>query len=143
MESEPRPAKSPLALILVAGVFLACGAWALGETVRDLVQGRLRINLYIVQLPIGIGLLAHSAFLRRGALVLLWLGYFGVLLFVVLAATGSPMISTTWLRAEGALPPHYAFPIGLALFLLIRWQHHVLDRPDVVKLFDPEAIARS
>lgn len=75
--------------------------------------------------------------------MLLWLGYLGVLLFAVLVATGSPMNFTTWFGAEGTLPSHYAFPIGLALFLLFRWQHWVLDRPDVVELFYPETTGRA
>lgn len=143
MDSESRPAKSPLALILVAGIFMVWGALATVKTLSALADGRLLLNLGIVQLPIGFGLLAHNAFWRRGALVFLWLGYLGVLLFGVLAVTGTPMNFTTWFGAEGTLPSHYAFPIGLALFLLFRWQHRVLDRPDVVELFYPAATVRA
>lgn len=62
MDSESRPAESPIALLLVAGLFMLWGVLAIAKNLIALADGRLFLNLGIVQLPIGIGLLAHSAF---------------------------------------------------------------------------------
>ena len=128
---------NPLSLKIVAGLFMLTGLLAAIDVVVKLFHQHLDLNLMLLGLWIGPGLLRHSPTWRKWALAFLWLGFFSSAVLFLLALFRSPV--DLWILGQAARPVPM-FPVLLcscALFLLVLWQYRVLIRPDVKQLFAP------
>jgi predicted Ser/Thr protein kinase len=124
--------RRPRSLILVAALFIIIGcfaAWDIGSHFRG---QSYRLNLGVLGLPIGIGLLRLRSRWRGAALLLPWV-VFGIVAIVgVIALYGGAPIRVTG-------PSHIGYAIvgmfvGVMLFV---WVTGVLIRADVSALFKP------
>jgi len=123
-------------LKVVAGLFILSGISALVEIIVSLIHGHVSINLGVVAVLIGPGLLRLSKTWRRWALVFTWI----VLIVAPLGAAlflGAPSSLDFKLfgRKVGEAPEGLAIGLAVVTFLLALWQYRVLTRPDVRVLF--------
>ncbi len=126
----------PTSLKVVAGLFTAAGISALVEIIVSLVRGHVSINLGVVALLIGPGLLRLSKTWRRWALFFTWATMISAALCVALflGAPGALGFKLFGQRV-GEAPKGLAIALAVATFLLALWQYWVLTRPDVRELF--------
>lgn len=134
---KPDPSEArPTELTAVASVQIAFGLLAVLGVILALIAGRLGINLGVLQLFAGIGLLRHRPGWRVCALGFIWFGMFAGVSVAVLAAWMATF-SGGW-NATGPLAqldPMVAAAVmaafGAAYLALHVWQYRVLTRPAV------------
>ena len=132
---------NPLSLKIVAGLFILSGLLTAIDIVVKLFHDHLDLNLMLLCLWIGPGLLRHSPTWRKWALAFLWLGFFSSAVLFLMALFHSPVDLQILGQAARPLP---MFPVLLfsgAMFLLVLWQYRVLIRPDVKQLFAPAFVS--
>lgn len=132
---------NPLSLKIVAGLFMLTGLLAAIDVVVKLFHQHLDLNLMLLGLWIGPGLLRHNPTWRKWTLAFLWLGFFSSGVLFLLALFRSPV--DLWILGQAARPAPM-FPVLLcsgAMFLLVLWQYRVLIRPDVKQLFAPPFVS--
>jgi hypothetical protein len=124
----------PWDLRVVAWLFIAIGVLSAAQMAWSLLDGDLFLNLGVVGLFIGRGLLRLKPGWRHLGLAMLWIaivaGAVGVL--AVLAVLVVRPASVTW--ARGAR--WYEAVSAACGFLVLFWQLHVLRRPGVRQLFE-------
>jgi hypothetical protein len=128
----------PTALVVVAWIFILEGIAAIVTTTRGLLfEHRIDLNLALLGLWIGPGLLRGSASHRRWAIVMLRLALvLGpiALLFVLVSPSVPPI--TVFHVSLGLFSRGYLLAtVGLVLSGIV-WQLRVLQRPDVRVLFE-------
>lgn len=126
----------PRALRIVAYVFLIQGAGALIEILLSLSSGTPSINLGLLNLFIGLGILKLRASWRTLGLAFLWIGMIGGPLALVLILTSDvqPVFAFYgWEFGPASKPP--AVASSLAFIALAIWQYRVLTRAEVRCLF--------
>lgn len=126
----------PIALSVVAGLFLVVGIAGLAGTAAEFFHGRVHVYGEILGIPIFFGLLRRSSGWRICALVALWLS---------LIELAGGIIAPIFVRAPFSL--HYfgldfsaVQPAGLAvicalLLPLIIWPYRVLTRLEIRDYF--------
>ena len=131
----------PSGLKIVAYLFVIFGLLAVVEMIVSLFNGRLSLNLGVLQLPIGVGILN----LRRGwhtcALVFLALSLMFLPVFclgVLFPPLGTADLKVIGMRIGGA-PKGIVLAIAVAAFCLLLWQFRVLTRSDIRRLFSPSS----
>jgi hypothetical protein len=135
MDERPRP-ELPAALRAVAYFTILCGIGTVLSVIVDLLHGRLNINLGVLLIPAGFGLLRLSQGWRTFALFTIWVGMIGsAIMFVLLAAgIGNPtmkgftLFGPLGVRGAGLL-------ISVVIFGVEFVQYRVLTRPDIRRLF--------
>jgi sterol desaturase/sphingolipid hydroxylase (fatty acid hydroxylase superfamily) len=128
---------NPTPLRIVAGMFIFSGICIAADIVISLFHGNVNINLGILSLWIGPGLLKHNRGWRDWALIFLWFGIIGapVLLFIA-CVYDMDSTQTKILGIQiGNIPNALIFVYIAAIFLLDIWQYRVLTRPDIKALF--------
>ena len=136
--------QAPLALKIVAALFIVSGIVAALEVLVSLARHRLSLNFGVLGIFIGLGLLRFRRGWRTCALVLTWLGLIIAPVFAVLVLAGARPIHIKILGQQiGHAHRAEAFFIAAGVFALALWQYRVLTRPDVVQLFDDHAEPRS
>jgi hypothetical protein len=132
---DDRPA-APVSLKVVAALFILGGLSSAIDVLIRLTQGSLFLNLGVLGLFIGIGLLRYSRGWRTCALVFLWLAMIGLpLAAVLLLATDQPLRYTILGRDMGEAPKAAGVVAVVVGFALTLWQYWVLTRPRVRQLF--------
>jgi hypothetical protein len=127
----------PPDLKIVAYLFVIFGLLAVCEVIVSLFARRLSLNLGVLQLPIGIGILNLRRGWRTCALVFLALG----LMFVPVFCLGLlfPPLGTVDFRVFGLrvgdASKGIVLAIAVAAFCLMIWQFRVLTRSDIRRLF--------
>jgi hypothetical protein len=126
----------PTSLKVVAGLFILSGAWAVLSIIIKLTHNTLSLNLDVLGLFIGPGLLHFSRGWRTCALVFIW--------FKLIC---SPIVALLFLFADtpprwvffgqtfGEAPREAAVALRLAFWLIALWEYRVLTRPYVRRLF--------
>lgn len=125
----------PASLRVVAGLFVFAGVCAAIEIIVSLFCGRLSLNLSMLGLWIGPGLLRHDRTWRTWALVFLWFGLIGLPLFCLLALGHAPLKFKLFGIVLGKVPPVFGLAMAAVIFPIILWQYRVLTRPDIRQLF--------
>jgi hypothetical protein len=128
----------PTALVVVAWIFIIEGIAAIVPTARLLlVEHRIDLNVSLLGLWIGPGLLRGQALYRRWALFVLRLGLaLGVIVFLVVLLSPSVPPIIVFHGSLGVLSRGYLLAvIGFVLTGAV-WQLRVLQRPDVRVLFE-------
>ena len=128
---------NPLSLRIVAWLFTLAGLLAAIEVVLKLCRGHLDLNLTLLCLWIGPGLLRHSPTCRKWALVVLWFSFFAISMLAVFALLRPPLDFKFFGFPAAPAPLVFTLFFLLAAFLLTLWQYRVLIRPDIHCLFAP------
>ncbi len=144
----------PLSLILISLLFILIGLFSMVDMAWYASSGDLKLDLALVCLPVGIGLLRVRRSWRRYALACVWLGYATLLIF----------LSINFARAHGVklLPgpgggsfelfgwqptAMQATWLEVIIFLgeaaLLAWLHMVLLRPKVKALYEAQRSDRT
>lgn len=132
---------APASLKIVAALFILGGLSSALDALIRLTQGTLFLNLGILGLFIGIGLLRYSRGWRVCALVFLWLAMVGFpLAGFLLVATDQPVRFTLFGQEVSEVPKTAGVAVaGVAVaavgFALALWRYRVLTRPRVRQLF--------
>jgi hypothetical protein len=126
----------PALLKIVAWLFIIGGIFACIDIVTSLRKGHVNLNLAIIGIFIGFGLLKLHRGWRTCALVFLWIFFIGI-----------PIISMFYLTQLSSgfsihifgqpLPrnPIIILLIDIIIFLLLLWMYRVLIRPEIRSLF--------
>ncbi len=131
---RPPEPRRPAALTAVAWIFICFGILAVLEVVVGLFQSRLSINLAILGIFIGRGLLNLRRGWRTCALVFIWIGLIAMPLLVIIAlASGNAHVNL--FGAKSDIPAVFVCVPVAGLFALDLWQYRVLTRPDIRSLF--------
>lgn len=128
---------NPIALRIVAGLFVLQGLLTAVDVVVKLFHDHLDLNLMLLCLWIGPGLLRHSPTWRKWALAILWFSFFAISLLAVVALLRPPLDFKLFGYPTAPVPTLPTLLFLLALFLLALWQYRVLIRPDIHCLFAP------
>ena len=91
MEPILRARDNPMALRIVAGLFVLQGLLTAVGVILKLCRGHLDLNLMLLCLWIGPGLLRHSPTWRKWALVVLWFSFFAISLLAIFALLRPPL----------------------------------------------------
>ena len=126
----------PTALKIVAGLFILSGVWAILTILGAMLQGRIYINLGVIGLFVGLGLLGLRPGWRTCALVLLWIAMVAApFVGLLMLFRRDPIDVVVFGRKVGQAPGPFGLFIPTVIFLLAFWQYRVLTRPDIRALF--------
>jgi len=136
-------------LKVVAWVFIAQGIFAALEIISQLLVRQISINLGIIAIFIGIGLLKLTPGWRTVALVYLWIGFILIPVFsglLVFAAVAGGNLTFKLFGVAVAQPG----PLFLAIFIaviaavyaLMIWQYRVLRDSGIRALFQKPVSGR-
>lgn len=129
----------PASLQAVAILFILGGVFAVIEVLVSLAHSHLNINLGVLGLFIGPGLLALRPGWRTCALVLLWIAMIGVpIIAIFMFGQSGPLDFKVFGQKVGHASKVFGLALAVILFLLSFWQYRVLTRPDVRTLFGLE-----
>lgn len=132
MSEKPLPG----GLKVVAGLFILGGVCAAVEVLVSLANGQVNINLGVLGIFIGSGLLRLSRGWRTCALVFLWIALIALPIFAFIAIVRSgPLDLKIFGQNVGHAPKEVGLAIAAALFLLTVWQYRVLTSPGIRDLF--------
>jgi hypothetical protein len=129
-ETPHRDDATPTALIACAWVFIAFGLLAAVDIAVSLINGRLNLNLGILGLFIGRGLLRRASGWRTCALAVLVIEMIALVLILILFAINLGSLPGPNVVVAGAAA------LAAGAFALSLWQYRVLVRPDVRALFE-------
>jgi hypothetical protein len=151
---RPKTPRPPLRLAILALVFILSGCSSLWGVIRDFGQHSRSIDLGILALPIGIGLLRYRPWWRLAALASIWL-YFGALLLataILFRLTGeiSPNVRTIAefaVSGKKVLVQSQAnFWVALLFYAflaaLLIWSYRVLTRQNIKALFQRKGFVK-
>lgn len=126
----------PVSLQVVAAVFILAGIWALLQMLLIHSLGNVLLDLTLLGLVIGPGLLRRGWFWRPAAVVWLMLELAGAV-WAVAPLTQAPGPFDVWILAQnlGQISKALALSLVAGGLLLFAWQFWVLLRPDVRKVF--------
>ena len=141
MEPILRARDNPMALRIVAGLFVLQGLLTAVDVILKSCRGHLDLNLMLLCLWIGPGLLRHSPTWRKWALAFLWLGFFSSAVLFLMALFHSPVDMKILGQVARPIPMFPVLLFSCAMFLLVLWQYRVLIRPDVKQLFAPAFVS--
>lgn len=141
MDEAERPTL-PTAIRAIAYFTILCGiAYALTMVV-SLAQGRLHLNIAVLQIPAGFGILRLSRGWRTFQLWMLWFGMigFGILFLVLLIGRSQLSISGygDFIKSRELL-----IVICAAMFALELWQYRVLTSREARLLFGVTVLSRA
>ncbi|MGF1482916.1 MAG: hypothetical protein ACFBZ8_00970 [Opitutales bacterium] len=125
--------KVPLrSLKIVAYVFLVVGWLCVADFFISLFFGHLSINLGVLNILIGEGLLNFSSRCRMWALVFLWFGLVTALVVIGIALLGvdEPQLHIFGQKVADLHLWQLAL-IGAGLWLICFWQYRVLTHPGI------------
>lgn len=132
-----RARDNPMALRIVAGLFVLQGLLTAVDVAVKLFHDHLDLNLMLLCLWIGPGLLRHSPTWRKWALAVLWFSFFALSLLILLALLRPPLDFKVFGYPAATVPLVPTLLFLLATLLLNLWQYRVLIRPDIHCLFVP------
>jgi hypothetical protein len=127
----------PSALRIVAWLFIASGVWALVGIIGSLlIEVRIQIDIDLLGLWVGPGLLHREARYRTWALRLLVIGFFltpvaGLLLFFQPRSVSVLVFG----KRVGIVPLPVALGTLAVMLVISVWEYWVLTRPAVRALF--------
>lgn len=128
--------KLPLALRVVAWLTIGHGVFTLIGAINSVFHGRFHMDLTVLCIPAGIGLLKLRRGWRTFTLVIIWLMMITSPIIVVVALFSDTPAELRLLGLKkGPVVDWVVIPGGVLFFLLSLWQYRVLTRWDVKALF--------
>jgi hypothetical protein len=129
----------PVALKVVAILFILGGISAVVEVVLSLMRSHINTNFGVLGLFIGPGLLALKRGWRTCALVFLWIAMIGVpIIAVLMLGVSRPLDFSVFGQKVGEVSKEIGLAVAVVVFVLSVWQYRVLTRSDVRALFGVE-----
>ncbi len=129
----------PIPLITVSTLFILQGCAAALEVILSVMHGTININLGVLGIFIGSGLLGLRPGWRTCALVFIWIGLIGIpLVSIIMLVLPGPLDLSILGQKVGQTPKELFVPIAVLLFCLYLWIYRVLTRHDIRKLFQLE-----
>jgi hypothetical protein len=133
----------PGRLRVVAWLFIIGGLLCVGDMIYGLARGRAMINISVIGVFIGRGLLQLRSNWRTCAVVFLWVGMLaGAAIVAAPFITDEPLTMHLGVRGwelEGDRARLVGLAVGFPLFCVSLWQKTVLRRPEIRALFDNQA----
>ena len=127
---------TPISLKVVAVLFILGGISAVIEVVVSLMNGHININLGVLGIFIGLGLLRFRQGWRTCALVFTWIGLIACpIIGLLFLGHSGPLDFNVFGQKTGHAPKELGLAMVLVFFLYSIWQYHVLTRSDVRALF--------
>ncbi|MBW3635029.1 MAG: hypothetical protein KY445_01025 [Armatimonadetes bacterium] len=123
----------PQSLQIVAWLFIVGGIFAAINMVVSLLAGRININLGVLTVFIGQGLLRLNPHSLTWAMVSIWLGLVLTPFTAVMFLFNPGDVKIFGLNA-GQAPPGLGFVLSVAAFALIFWQYRVLTSHQIRQL---------
>ncbi|MCE0523088.1 MAG: hypothetical protein LV480_09275 [Methylacidiphilales bacterium] len=125
----------PLALRVVAWIFLFNGICAFITIANAMLHGQVNLDFDIISIFVYFGLLRLSNFWRVCAITLICLGLV-MMLFVAFLAPTAAHANLSFFGINGPeISPIFFFVFLFFWFALAIWQVKVLTRPEIVTLF--------
>lgn len=126
----------PLALKIVAILFILGGVSAAIEMIVSLMNNRININFGVLGIFIGLGLFRLSQGWRKCALFFTWIGLIAlpIIGFLFLGHSG-PLDFSIFGQKVGYASKEFGLTIVVVSFVYTLWQYRVLTRRDVQCLF--------
>ena len=129
----------PASLVAVAVLFILGGSLAVVEIGVSLARGHTSINLNVLGLLIGPGLLALRPGYRAFALVFLWASIVALVIAAsVMLAHSGPLDFELFGEKIGLVSRAVGLAVAVGIFLVLLWPIRLLNRSDVAKLFGVE-----
>lgn len=126
----------PLALKIVAIIFILGGITALIEVIVSLMNKRIDINFGVLGIFIGIGLFKLSQGWRICALVLTWVVLITVpVIGIMFLGHPGPLDFSIFGQKVGVVSKQVGVAMAALLFIYTLWQYRALTREDVRRLF--------
>ena len=133
-----KPSRSiPLSLKVVAYLFIIIGVLSLLEVVLAILVYRISINIGIIGIFIGIGLLRLSPLAYTWAKIFTCINFIYLLSLIVLFLTRYQELRLLNQNIATA-PLYYVLPSSIAAISLVGWQYFVLVSRKVKRLFAKE-----
>lgn len=128
--------KMPVSLIIVACLFILGGILALIEIISAFMRGKISLNIGVIGIFIGWGLLAFNRGWRIAALIFLIL----IIIFIPIASMfyiNQPSSGFSVHVFGNKLPrdPKLIFLIDIICLLPVIWSYWVLTRPKIKSFF--------
>jgi hypothetical protein len=129
--------QAPVALKIVAAVFILNGIFAVLEVWTAWNQHKLSISFGVLGFLIAPGLMRFRPGWRTAALVFTWIGLIVDPVFILtVLGSGHPVPFTISGLNLGFAPPQVALGAAACHFGFVIWQYKVLTRPDILDLFE-------
>jgi len=137
VDSPPPAARLPLSLRVLAFLTILEGVLAALGMVLGVFLGQFVLNVTVINIWAGRGLLRRQNGWRICVLIQIWAGLLAVGLMAGMLGTGGPPANWTLLGQQmGPVAPWAIYPLlGVALVLLL-WGMWVLKRRDIAVLFE-------
>jgi len=137
-----RAVRLPGAVLVFAWLYIVAGAVAAFHFGWAIAEQRFVLDLTVLGVFIGRGLLLRIAAARSCAVAISWLGMIASVVWAAMLAWRADKVHFLWNRQPVDMPVWAALILGLAicagLFLLNFWQLRVMRRPGVMAMFpDP------
>jgi len=127
---------APKALKIVAWLFIFEGCWAALDILISLCDSIIDINLGVLGILIGRGLLRFRRGWRTCGLVFIWIDLIALPIAWLLTLDAREPIPFKFFGLPiGGGPKELAIALEVLWFALAVWELRVLKRPDIVKLF--------
>ena len=124
----------PQKLKIVAWLFIINGVFSAMDVVFNLLLHHINLNLGVLTIFVGQGLLRLNPRSLTWAMFFTWLGLIftpiGALLFLL-----TPGNLKIWGMSAGQAPPGLGFILSVAAFALAYWQYGVLTNRGIRELF--------
>jgi len=134
----PRPLK------IVAYLFVICGVFSMIDTLVGFFIGRTVLNLGVLYVLVGLGLLRLNPRWLAWAMVFTWLGLILTpIIGVVSVYTPRRLQHIDVFGVYAGQAPHgFILTVTVAMLALFYWQYSVLKSRQVVQLFHLQSIAK-
>ena len=137
VDSNHRTERAPLSLLLVAALFTLGGVFSVIHTLISLAHYRIRFDVGIIGLFVGIGLAKYSSAWRKCALALIWLTMLLSTFSIVFFVTRQSEFHVKLFGLPVGFASSNAAAMYSALILLVAFlKYRVLRHPPIAKLFD-------
>lgn len=124
----------PQPLKIVAYLFIVGGMLCVLNVIIALMNARIRIDLGVFGIFIGIGLLRLNPRSHTWAMLFTWIGMI-ISPIVTLIFLITPGQLKMWGRTVGQAPPGFGFLLGVLCTMLVYWQYSVLSKTDTRRIF--------
>lgn len=126
----------PVSLKIIAWLYMISGTLDAIGILRALANNHFSINLGIIYIFAGIGLLKLRSGWRTFSLVMLWLGFIiAPLVLISMTSTDTSINFTLLGQSAGFISKSTALIFGVLIYALMIWEYRVLTRADVRELF--------
>ena len=136
MESYEQQRSLPVSLRVVAVLFILEGVSAVIGMVAAISHSRFKLDLELICVFVGVGLLGKRRGWRTCALVFLWFEMIAAVIAILFVVSAPPVV--TWnlfgLRV-GSIRREAALVYFLVVFCVVVWSWRVLRREDIRRLF--------